>query len=227
MKRLFVVFLLVLLVGVVLSLGGGRTMIKTKSASTTIVQLPAPEQKGRMSVEEALARRRSVREFAREALRERELSQLLWAAQGITHPDGLRTAPSAGALFPLEIYVATASGFYHYEPRGHRLVQLSDRNLRAAVRRAALDQEALTQAPAVFVVAAVYERTSRKYGIARTPRYVHMEAGHTAQNLLLEAVALGLGGVPIGAFDDDALQSVLALQADCRPLYLIPVGHPR
>ncbi len=180
-----------------------------------------------MSVEEALARRRSIREFIPQKLTERELSQLLWAAQGITHPDGLRTAPSAGALYPLELYVATASGFYHYEPRGHRLVQLSDRDLRASVRRAALDQEAITQAPAVFVIAAVYERTSRKYGATRTPRYVHMEAGHAAENLLLEAVALGLGGVPIGAFDDDALQNVLALDANCRPLYLIPVGHPR
>ncbi len=106
-------------------------------------------------------------------------------------------------------------------------MQLSDRELRAPMRRAALDQEAISQAPAVFVIAAVYERTSRKYGAARTPRYVHMEAGHAAENLLLEAVALGLGGVPIGAFDEDALQKVLALQADCRPLYLIPAGHPR
>ena len=91
-----------------------------------------------MSLEEALARRRSVREFTREALTERELSQLLWAAQGITHAEGLRTAPSAGALYPLEIYLATAMGFYHYEPCGHRLVQLSDRDLRTAMRRAAL-----------------------------------------------------------------------------------------
>jgi len=227
MERLLVVSLLVFPVGVALSFGTGRTMIQAQSRSAPIVQLPPPEQKGRMSLEEALARRRSVRQFTREALSQRELSQLLWAAQGITHPDGLRTAPSAGALYPLEIYVVTASGFYHYEPKGHRLIQLFDRDLRAAVRRAALDQEAITQAPAVFVIAAVYERTSRKYGTARTPRYVHMEAGHAAENLLLEAVAVGLGGVPIGAFDDDALQKVLALHTDCRPLYLIPVGHPR
>jgi SagB-type dehydrogenase family enzyme len=227
MKRVFGVSFLAFLVGVVLSSAMGRTMIQSKLGSANIVQLPTPEQKGKMSVEEALARRRSVREFTRESLTERELSQLLWAAQGITHPDGLRTAPSAGALYPLEIYVGSASGFYHYEPRPHRLIQLSDRDLRAAVRRAALDQEAITQAPAVFVIAAVYERTSRKYGAARTPRYVHMEAGHVAQNLLLEAVALGLGGVTIGAFEDDVVQNALALPADHRPLYLIPVGHPR
>ena len=160
-------------------------------------------------------------------LTERELSQLLWAAQGITHAEGLRTAPSAGALYPLEIYLGTASGLYHYEPRGHRLVWLSDHDLRAAMRRAAMDQEAVTQAPAVFVFAAVYERISRKYDAARTSRYVHMEVGHAAQNLLLEAVALGLGGVPVGAFDDEALQKALGLPVDQHPLYLIPVGHPR
>jgi len=205
----------------------GAVMIQSKSSSASILRLPAPEQKGKMSLEEALARRRSVREFTREVLTERELSQLLWAAQGITHAEGLRTAPSAGALYPLEIYVASAGGFYHYEARPHQLIQLSDRDLRAAMRRAALDQEAITQAPAVFVIAAVYELISREYGAARTPRYVHMEVGHAAQSLLLEAVALALGGVPIGAFEDEALQKALALPVDQRPLYLVPVGHPR
>jgi SagB-type dehydrogenase family enzyme len=227
MKKALGVSLLVFLVRVALSSAIGRTMVQTKSVSAKIVQLPAPEQNGKMSVEEALARRRSVREFRRESLTERELSQLLWAAQGITHPDGLRTAPSAGALYPLEIYVATSSGFYHYQPRPHRLIQFSDRDPRALLRHAALDQEAISQAPTVFVIAAVYERTSRKYGAARTPRYVHMEVGHAAENLLLEAVALGLGGVTIGAFDDNAVRNALALPADCRPLYLVPVGHPR
>jgi SagB-type dehydrogenase family enzyme len=227
MKRVLAVSLLVILVGVTLPLATGPTMMQFKSGSTKIVQLPPPEQKGKMSVEEALARRRSVREFTREALTERELSQLLWAAQGVTHPDGLRAAPSAGALYPLELYVATASGFYHYDPPRHRLLQLSDRDLQAALRRAAWDQEAITQASAVFVFAAVYERTSRKYGAARTPRYVHMEVGHAAENLLLEAVALGLGGVMIGAFQDAAIQNALGLPADHSPLYLIPIGHPR
>ena len=202
-------------------------MIQTKSSSASIPRLPPPEQKGKMSLEEALGRRRSVREFRREPLAERELSQLLWAAQGITHAEGLRTAPSAGALYPLEMYLGTGMGFYHYEPHGHRLVRLSERDLRVAMRRAALEQEAITQAPAVFVLAAVYERISRKYGAARTPRYVHMEVGHAAQNVLLEAVSLGLGGVPVGAFNDEALQKALGLPVDQHPLYVIPVGHPR
>jgi len=221
------VSVLAYLVGAALSSAMGAAMIQSKSSSASILRLPAPEQKGKMSLEEALARRRSVREFTREALTERELSQLLWAAQGITHPEGLRAAPSAGALYPLELYVTSAGGFYRYEARPHQLIRLSDRDLRAAMRRAALDQEAITQAPAVFVIAAVYKRTSRKYGAARTPRYVHMEVGHAAQNLLLEAVALGLGGVPIGAFEDEALQKALELPVDQCPLYLIPVGHPR
>jgi len=202
-------------------------MNQTKSSSANILRLPAPQQTGKMSLEEALARRQSVREFTREALSERELSQLLWAAQGVTHAAGLRTAPSAGAVYPLELYVALASGFYRYDARPHQLVRLSDRDLRAAMRRSAFDQEAITQAASVFVMAAVYERMSGKYGATRTPRYVDMEVGHAAQNLLLEAVALGLGGVPVGAFEDDALQNALGLPADQRPLYLVPVGHPR
>jgi SagB-type dehydrogenase family enzyme len=202
-------------------------MNQTKSTCASILQLPPAEQKGTMSLEEALARRRSVRELSPEALSERELSQLLWAAQGITHGEGLRTSPSAGALYPLELYVASAGGFYRYEPRPHQLMRICERDLRAAMRRAALGQEAITEAPAVFVIVAVYERMSRKYGAARTPRYVHMEVGHAAQNLLLEAVALGLGGVLVGAFEDDALRMALDLPVDHRPLYLIPVGHPR
>ena len=219
--------MLAILHGLAIALHVGDAVTQTKSSSAGILQLPPPEQKGKMSLEEALARRRSVREFAPEALTERELSQLLWAAQGVTHPDGLRTAPSAGALYPLELYVALAGGFYRYEARPHQLIRLSDRDLRAAMCRAALGQEAITQAPAVFVIAAVYERISRKYGAARTPRYVHMEVGHAAQNLLLEAVARGLGGVLVGAFEDDALRKALKLPGDHPPRYLIPVGHPR
>ncbi|MBS1253036.1 MAG: hypothetical protein MAG451_02081 [Anaerolineales bacterium] len=166
------------------------------------------------------------REF-REALAERELSQLVWALQGITHPAGYRTAPSAGALYPLEVYVATIDGLYHYEPQGHQLSRHSDADVRPNIYQAALQQDAITEAPAVFVIAAVYERTARKYGAERSPRYVHLEAGHAAQNLLLQAVALDLGAVPIGAFYDSQIQEVLSLPADHQPLYLIPVGHPR
>jgi SagB-type dehydrogenase family enzyme len=191
------------------------------------IALPAPAKTGRMSFEEALVRRHSVREFSRKLLTEQQLGQLLWAAQGITRPEGKRTAPSAGALYPLEIYVATLGGFFHYDPRSHRLNRLSAQDLRGELSRAALGQESVRDAAAVFVVAAVIERTARKYGPVRAPRYVHIEVGHAAQNLLLQAVALDLAAVPVGAFHDEQVQKALSLPKDHEPLYLIPVGYPR
>jgi SagB-type dehydrogenase family enzyme len=190
------------------------------------VALPPPRLSGPMPLEEALANRRSVREFGEEPLATDQISQLLWAAQGLTDPSGLRTAPSAGALYPLEVYVATADGAFRYVPAEHALEEVTAEDRRAALWRAALRQDAVREAPAVFVLAAVYERTERKYGPTRTPRYVQLEAGHAAQNLLLQAVALGLGGVPIGAFDDAGVQAALGLPAEQKPLYLIPVGQP-
>ncbi|MBZ5702796.1 MAG: SagB/ThcOx family dehydrogenase [Acidobacteriia bacterium] len=207
--------------------GGQMPPSKTLPESPSEIALPPPARTGRISLEEALARRRSVREFSSTPLTAQELSQLLWAAQGITHPEGLRTAPSAGALYPLELYVATAAGFYHYDPRGHRLRKHAEGDLRPALYRAALEQPPVLQAPAVFLIAAVYERTAGKYGRDRATRYVHIEAGHAAQNLLLQAVTLNLAAVPVGAFDDAQLQKAAALPANHRPLYLIPAGHPR
>ena len=190
-----------------------------------ILDLPAPRTLGSASLEETLAARRSAREFSDEPLTLEQISQLLWSAQGITVDWGGRTAPSAGALYPLEVYVVTADGSFHYLPDGHRLRVMSRGDLRAPLAEAALDQSAVSEAPAVFVITAVYARTAGKYG-DRAERYVHLEAGHACQNLLLQAVALGLGAVPIGAFSDAEVQSVLGLPADQEPLYLIPVGHP-
>jgi SagB-type dehydrogenase family enzyme len=191
------------------------------------IELPKPSLKSDVSLERTLARRRSIREFRDEPLTREQLSQLLWSLQGITDREGDRTAPSAGALFPLETYVATAEGLYHYDPRRHELTRRAEGDLRPALHRAALEQDSIVEAPAVFVVAAVHDRIERKYGPARTPRYVHMEVGHAGQNLLLQAVALGLGSVPIGAFHDARVQKVLGLPADHKPLYLLPVGKPR
>lgn len=187
--------------------------------------LPAPSTSG-VSLEDALRRRRSVREFTREQLTDAELSQLLWAAQGITHPSGYRTAPSAGALYPLEIYVATRDGLFHYEPRQHHLMRVQTKDPRPALERAALDQDAVAAAPTVFVVSGIPRRTAAKYG-GRAERYVLLEAGHVAQNLLLQAAALGLGAVPIGAFHDAKIREAMGLPNDEIPLYLVPVGHPR
>ncbi|MGA8183900.1 MAG: SagB/ThcOx family dehydrogenase [Terriglobia bacterium] len=198
-----------------------------ETESPTTIQLPRPARSGVVSLEEALSQRRSTREFAPGPLTERQLSQLLWAAQGMTGSDGFRTAPSAGALYPLEIYVVLLSGFYHYDPACHRLDRLSPDDLRPALYRAAVEQQAIREAEAVFVMAGVYERTAQKYGSARARRYVHLEAGHAAQNLLLEAVALGLGAVSMGAFHDTEVQKALSLPRNYQPLYLIPAGKPR
>ena len=207
----------------------GTAAPDTPDASATlspeILDLPQPRTGGDVSLEETLARRRSVRQYTDEHLTVDEMSQLLWAAQGITRDWGGRTAPSAGALYPLEVYVATPQGLYHYQPDGHRAQVLSRQDLREALARAGLDQSAIRDAPAVFVIAAVYARTAGKYG-NRAERYVKLEAGHVGQNILLQAVALGLGGVPIGAFHDAQVQRVLGLPADHEPLYLMPVGHP-
>lgn len=139
--------------------------------------MPPPQLQGTLSLEEALAKRRSVRQFRSDPLSAEQLGQLLWATQGITHPSGLRTAPSAGALYPLEVYVVLAQGVYHYEPHGHTLVRWQAGDLRPALHAVALRQDAVLQAPAVFVLTAVYERTEAKYGKQRSPRYVHMEGG--------------------------------------------------
>lgn len=190
-----------------------------------VIALPTPQLTGAMSLEETLAQRRSVREFSDEALTLDEIGQLLWAAQGITSPVGQRTAPSAGALYPLEVYIVLRDGVYHYEPAEHQLRLRLRGDVRQALFVAALEQGAVASAPANIVIAAVYARTAIKYGEERTPRYVHLEAGHAAQNILLQAVALNLGAVPIGAFYDEQVKVALNLPSDHEPVYVIPVGR--
>jgi SagB-type dehydrogenase family enzyme len=182
---------------------------------------------GALSLEETLLRRRSVRGFSSEQLSLSEISQLLWAAQGITDPRGFRTAPSAGALYPLELYVVLEQGVFHYDPHAHSLTTVTAGDLRSDLYEVSLKQDPILDAPMILVVTAVFSRTEDKYGYARSPRYVYLEAGHAAQNVLLQAVSLNLGAVPIGAFEDMRVQEVLGLPADHEPLYLIPVGHPR
>jgi len=209
---------------------GGEQTIDLPSPEAASVQegatvLPPLKTTGEMSVEETLARRRSVRTYTGQALTWEEIGQLLWAAQGITRDWGARTAPSAGALYPLEIYVVTRDGLYHYLPEGHQVVHTPALGLHQRLWEAGLKQDWIREAPVVFVIAAVYERMEVKYG-ARAERYVHMEVGHAAENLLLQAVALDLGAVVVGAFDDEQVREALGLPEDHAPLYLIPVGHP-
>ena len=189
------------------------------------IMLPEPQQKSNISLEEALNNRRSKRQFQARDLKLEDISQILWAAQGITEMStGFRTAPSAGALYPLELFVVKSDGFFNYIPKGHKLKKLSSSDLRSELMKASLFQKSISEAPVDIVITAIYERTTLKYG-NRGIRYVHMEAGHTCQNILLEATALGLGAVPIGAFSDTNVQKVLNLPEDYIPLYVIPVGY--
>jgi SagB-type dehydrogenase family enzyme len=192
-------------------------------------RLPPPRLSSAFPLERALNERRSVRSFAAAPLTLEQVSQLLWAAQGVSAPDGLRTAPSAGALYPLEITLVAGAvgelqpGLYRYLPASHALVPLAAGDRRAALARAALHQTWMQQAPATFVFGAVESRTRVKYG-DRSPRYVHIEVGHAAQNMLLQARALGLGAGVVGAFDDAAVAELLGMPQGESPLYLVAVG---
>lgn len=212
--------------------GSAAVPVAAPAAAPTPLALPAPALRGTVSLEQALAARRSVRDYAAGALTLAQLAQLLWAAQGITATaQGLRTAPSAGALYPLEVYVAVhevsglPAGVYRYLPHTHALQLVVAHSVRAELARDALAQAAVARAPATLVLAAVSARTRAKYG-ERAARYVQLEAGHAAQNVLLQTVALGLGAVVIGAFDDARLRRTLALRAGEEPLCLLPVGRP-
>jgi len=204
---------------------GGENAVPTSIGTSSQVDFPTPTE-GTVPLEAALRRRRSVREFAADPLASAEVGQLLWAAQGVTTDRGGRTAPSAGALYPLELHAVTPSRAMRYLPGGHRAEITTERDLRRDLMSAALDQEAVGQAPLVVAVIAVPERMAVKYG-DRAPRYADLEAGHAAQNLLLQAVALELAAVPIGGFDDAAVGSILGLPAGQAPRYLLAVGHPR
>jgi len=194
------------------------------------IKLPRPRTTGKMSLEEAIIDRQSVRNFSGQELSPEEISQLLWAAYGPRDVDSItgasKTVPSAGALYPMEIYIVSPNGVFHYFPSSHSLKEISDKDLRSALSGAALWQEAIAQAAVDFVIACVYDKICWKYG-ERGMRYAHIEAGHIAQNIHLQAVCLGLGSVPIGAFSDTAVQKALYLPKDNIPLYIIPVGHPK
>ena len=197
--------------------------------SSTHIVLPSPVLKGKQSLEAVLQSRRSVREYPDTAVSLLQIGQLLWAAQGITHSSGYRTAPSAGALYPLELYVVSNNvdglrqGIYHYLPKGHQLVKASNLEVRETLAEAALFQESIQQAAAVIVFTAVYARTEKKYG-KRAARYVHIEVGHAAENLFLQAESIGLATVVVGAFHDGEVSKVLQLPTDHAPLLLMPIG---
>lgn len=191
------------------------------------VNLPPPRKKGLMSVEEALARRRSIRSFRRQPLTLAQIGQLMWAGQGITdRVKGLRTAPSAGALYPIEIYLVAPDGAYHYDPRDHCLERLGRADLRSRLAERAVNQSCVSEAALDVVITAVVRRTEEKYG-ERARRYALLEAGHVAQNILLQTTALKLGGVCVGAFYDERVKELLGLPDDHEPFYILSIGLPR
>jgi SagB-type dehydrogenase family enzyme len=208
---------------------GSLTSLPLQARATADIALPAALPSGGMPLAAALARRRSMREFGPQTLSLPETAQLLWATQGTSAADGRRTAPSAGALYPLEVHLVAnrvdrlAPGAYRYRSAAHVLQATVPQLRPAALQSAAHGQAAVGAAAAVVVIAAVAQRSASKYG-SRAARYVAFEAGAAAQNLALQAVALGLGAVVIGAFDDKALAQLLQLPAGEQPLALLPLG---
>ena len=197
------------------------------------IKLPPHLSKGVMTVEEALEKRRSRRSYGDAPLMLEDVAQILWAAQGITHRrGGMRTAPSAGALYPLEIYLISGdvegltAGIYHYQPVGHKLILLKDGDLRDKLTWAVLFQNWIQGAPAIIVISAVYERTEEKYE-SMAKRYVHMEAGHVSQNIYLQATSRNLATVFVGAFGDKQLQKILSLPRDHIPIGIMPLGKSK
>lgn len=193
------------------------------------IKLPNPVFSSRTSIEEALKKRRSIRIYNSQSLTMQQIAQLLWAAQGITSNNGFRTTPSAGALYPLEIYLVTgeiknlSSGIYHYIPTKHILQKLRDGDLRIELVKAAFGQAAVKSGAADIVITALFSRTTNKYG-DRGKRYVLMEAGHAAQNIYLQTVSLNLGTVSVGAFDDVQIKNILHITNEEEPLYILPIG---
>jgi len=200
-----------------------------KKASTEFIKLPTPDYSGGMPLDKAVYLRESRREYKRGSLSLSELSQLLWAAGGKTH-GGRRSIPSAGGLYPLEFYAVAGEveglerGVYRYNPEANALERTFLGDARPALMRASLNQNMVGDAPATIVITGVYERTTRVYG-ERGVAYVHMEAGHSGQNIYLQAESLGLGTVAVGAFSEEEVSRTLNLSVGENPLYLFPVGR--
>lgn len=214
-----------------LGITAGLMPRSTMALAASSISLTPPTRSEALSLQAALAQRRSVRSYSTQALTLAALSELLWAAQGVSGDRGLRTAPSAGALYPLELYVVArhvdglASGVYRYAPGAHAIERMLDQPGGPELSRAAGGQPAVASAPLVLAITAMPAPTVAKYG-ARASRYVAFEAGAASQNVALKAAALGLGTVVVGAFDDDGVAQALGLSAGARPLALMPVGRP-
>jgi SagB-type dehydrogenase family enzyme len=224
MRLRTLLFLTVPLVSLAIAAAVGYTQLAAAAEMSQgpEITLPAPSLTGGMSLEEALAKRRSVRSFTEGKLTLDQIGQLAWAAQGITDEHGHRTAPSAMAVYPLTVYAVVGEGAFRYVPQGHKLARISERDVRALLST----QGSVRTAPLDIVIAADFALARARFG-ERAERFVSIEAGHIAQNVLLQAVALGLGAVPVGGYQEDGVREALGLRAEETPLYVIPVGHPK
>jgi SagB-type dehydrogenase family enzyme len=191
----------------------------------SIVELPAPGSTGTVTLAQALRARRSVRAFTRQTLDIVQVGGLMWATQGVTHDGDRRTAPSAGALYPLELYAVDVEHVLHYLPAGHRAERWASSTARRGLIESVTSHDAIRSAPVAFVITAVVSRSEGRYR-DEAATYVAVEAGHAAQNLLLQAIGLGLGAVPMGAMDHDGVAAALSLPPGESALYVIAVGHP-
>lgn len=237
-KFCFFVFTLITLIACNKTEQAQSKLTKVEGAQLTYI-LPSPKTDGTISVERALAKRRSQRKFVDKAISAEDLSQVLWAAYGITQPmpdwpalrGGLRAAPSAGALYPFEIYVLVTkvngieAGVYKYISEEHKLVRTINKDLRSEFAAAALGQAHIKEAPVNILYSAIYSRMTGKYGNRGRDRYVCIDLGHSAQNIYMQAEALNLGTCAIGAFSDDKIAEILQLPEEEVPLYIMPLGH--
>lgn len=223
--RSFVILMVAVFV-FMLVLTGNEHEAGAMSGDSTVqtIKLPEPKEKGDVSVEEAILKRRSKRAFKNQTLTKEQVSQILWAAQGITDPDGKkRAAPSAMAIYPLEIYAVCPEATYHYIPQGHAIEKIADGDLRGSLS----EQKSVSGAAMDIVITAVFERFPARIDEKSIAKFVYIEAGHCAQNIHLQTVALGLGSVSVGGYSEEKVSRALSLPANRKPIYIIPVGYPQ
>lgn len=223
-KPLLIFFLVIILA---LCYAQGTSAEQENMNKTVQIKLPQPIIKSKVSLEESILNRRSIRKFNPTDLSIEQLGQLLWAGQGITAKVGqktLRSAPSAGAAYPMELYVVNKDGLFHYNPLEHSLEQISDKDLRHDLKTVSGGQGSILQAPISIIICGVYSRVTSKYP-ERGIRYTDIEVGHIAENIHLQAVSLGLGSLPIGSYDDEKVKEIMGLKGEQEPLYIIPIGY--
>ncbi|MFO7890579.1 MAG: SagB/ThcOx family dehydrogenase [bacterium] len=215
---------------IIIGITAGMILLYSCDAQETKIYLPPPESEKGVSVEKALSKRRSVRDYTEQTLDLQQISQLLWSAQGITSDRGGRTAPSAGATYPLEIYLVVnksemlTAGVYHYDNKNHSIQLVKKGSWGKKLSQASLGQASIEQAPVDIIITAVVQRTAERYG-KRAERYVYMEAGHVSQNIYLQAESLGLGTVVIGAFHDNQVQKVMGIEEEV--MSIMPIGRKK